>query len=294
MTLDELRHAVTAKEIDTVILAMTDMQGRLQGKRFTARHFLDAVLGHGAEGCNYLLAVDVDMNTVDGYAMSSWEQGYGDFVMRPRPRRRCGRTPWLPGTALAARRPGVARPHAGRRLAAADPARARSTASAARGWTRARGHRARVHALQHLLPRRPPAGLPRPRAGELPQRRLLDPRHLAGRAADPPDPQRDARGRARRRELQGRVQLRPARDQLPLRRGARDRRQARRLQERREGDRRPGGHGDLVHGEVRPARGQLVPRPPVAARRRRRPGVRRRARGLRRVHGRACSPRCPS
>ena len=96
MTLDELRHAVNAKEIDTVILAMTDMQGRLQGKRFTARHFLDAVLGHASEGCNYLLAVDVDMNTVDGYAMSSWDSGYGDMVMRP-DLSTLLRIPWQPG-----------------------------------------------------------------------------------------------------------------------------------------------------------------------------------------------------
>jgi glutamine synthetase len=100
MTLDELRHAVAGGEIDTVLLAMTDMQGRLQGKRFTARHFLDAVLdGPGAEGCNYLLAVDVDMNTVDGYAMASWDKGYGDFVMVP-DLSTLRRTPWLPGTAL--------------------------------------------------------------------------------------------------------------------------------------------------------------------------------------------------
>ena len=59
------------------------MQGRLQGKRLTAPGFVEAVADHGAEACNYLLAVDVDMNTVDGYAMSSWERGYGDFVMTP-------------------------------------------------------------------------------------------------------------------------------------------------------------------------------------------------------------------
>ena len=99
MTLDELRNGVADGEIDTVLLAMTDMQGRLQGKRFTAAHFLDAVLGHGAEGCNYLLAVDVEMNTVDGYAMSSWDQGYGDFVMEP-DLSTLRRTPWLPGTVL--------------------------------------------------------------------------------------------------------------------------------------------------------------------------------------------------
>ena len=83
MNLDELRKAVDAGTIDTVLLSIADMEGRLQGKRLTAGHFLDEVAEHGAEGCNYLLAVDVDMNTVDGYAMSSWERGYGDFEMRP-------------------------------------------------------------------------------------------------------------------------------------------------------------------------------------------------------------------
>jgi glutamine synthetase len=81
--LDQLRKGVDAGEIETVVLALTDMQGRLQGKRLTASYFLDEVLGHGAEGCNYLLAVDVEMNTVAGYSMSSWEKGYGDFVMKP-------------------------------------------------------------------------------------------------------------------------------------------------------------------------------------------------------------------
>jgi len=97
--LDELRTQVDAGEVDTVLLAFTDMQGRLQGKRLTARHFLDDVVHHGAEGCNYLLAIDVDMNTVDGYEMSSWERGYGDFEMHPdmstlRP------VPWHPATVM--------------------------------------------------------------------------------------------------------------------------------------------------------------------------------------------------
>ncbi|MBO3744465.1 glutamine synthetase [Streptosporangiaceae bacterium NEAU-GS5] len=75
------------------------MQGRLQGKRLAARYFLEEVLGHAAEGCNYLLAVDVDMNTVGGYAMSSWDRGYGDFVMRPDVAT-LRRIPWHEGTAL--------------------------------------------------------------------------------------------------------------------------------------------------------------------------------------------------
>ena len=99
LTLDELSAQVGRGEVDTVLLAMTDMQGRLQGKRLTARHFLDEVAEHGAEGCNYLLAVDVEMTPVDGYEMASWERGYGDFGMRPdletlRP------LPWHEGTVL--------------------------------------------------------------------------------------------------------------------------------------------------------------------------------------------------
>src|SRR5215469_13464664 len=99
LSLDELRAEVSGGTIDTVILAFTDMQGRLQGKRLSAEFFLDDVAEHFAEGCNYLLAVDVDMNTVDGYAMSSWERGYGDFVLRP-DLATLRRVPWLPGTTL--------------------------------------------------------------------------------------------------------------------------------------------------------------------------------------------------
>jgi glutamine synthetase len=99
VSLDALREAARAGEVDTVVLALTDMQGRLQGKRLTAEHFLEEVADHGAEACNYLLAVDVDMNTVPGYAMSSWERGYGDFEMVP-DLATLRTVPWQPGTAL--------------------------------------------------------------------------------------------------------------------------------------------------------------------------------------------------
>jgi glutamine synthetase len=99
MTLDELKADAAAGGIDTVLPALTDMQGRLQGKRLTAPWFLDSVVGHGAEACNYLLAVDVDMNTVGGYEMSSWDRGYGDFELKPDLDTLC-RTTWLDGTAL--------------------------------------------------------------------------------------------------------------------------------------------------------------------------------------------------
>ena len=80
LTVAELATRVAAGEVDTVVVAFTDMQGRLQGKRLHGQFFVDEVLGHGTEGCNYLLAVDVEMNTVPGYAISSWEHGYGDMV----------------------------------------------------------------------------------------------------------------------------------------------------------------------------------------------------------------------
>ncbi len=83
LTLDRLRHLIGEGSVDTVIMAFTDMQGRLQGKRLHAAYFLDVALAAGTEGCNYLLAVDVEMNTVDGYAISSWERGYGDMEFVP-------------------------------------------------------------------------------------------------------------------------------------------------------------------------------------------------------------------
>ena len=121
MTIEELAGAVERGEIDTVVLALTDMQGRLQGKRLTATHFLAEIAEHGAESCNYLLAVDVDMATVDGYAMSSWETGYGDMVLRPdlatlRP------VPWQRGYRHLPRRRRAGTTAAKSLLAAPDPA----------------------------------------------------------------------------------------------------------------------------------------------------------------------------
>jgi glutamine synthetase len=83
LSIEELTAAIQSGAIDTVVVAMTDMQGRLTGKRIHGDHFLNEVLKHGTEGCNYLLAVDVDMNTVQGYEMSSWERGYSDFELAP-------------------------------------------------------------------------------------------------------------------------------------------------------------------------------------------------------------------
>ena len=99
ITVEQLKTAVADGSVDTVIVAITDMQGRLVGKRVHAPYFVEYVLPHGTEGCNYLLAVDVDMNTVDGYAMSSWDSGYGDLVMA-HDLATLRRVPWHPGTVM--------------------------------------------------------------------------------------------------------------------------------------------------------------------------------------------------
>lgn len=99
LTLEQLRQAIADDHVDTVIVSFTDMQGRLVGKRVSARLFLEDAAAHGVEACNYLLAVDVEMNTVDGYAMSSWERGYGDMALIP-DFATLRMAPWLQQTAI--------------------------------------------------------------------------------------------------------------------------------------------------------------------------------------------------
>src|SRR5918911_1715846 len=99
LTLNELRKEVERGAIDTIVAAFTDMQGRLMGKREHADYFLDESAEHGLEGCNYLLALDMEMDPQPGYRMASWEQGYGDFHLAP-DFDTLRRVPWLEGTAL--------------------------------------------------------------------------------------------------------------------------------------------------------------------------------------------------
>ena len=100
LTKEQLGAAVKKGEIDTVVVAFTDMQGRLMGKRVDAEYFMEsAAHGEAVEGCNYLLAVDMDMDPVPGYAMANWESGYGDFDMIP-DFDTLRKIPWLEGTAL--------------------------------------------------------------------------------------------------------------------------------------------------------------------------------------------------
>jgi glutamine synthetase len=98
LTLDELKKEVAAGTIDTVVVAMTDLQGRLIGKRFHAEFFVDGGYEE-THGCNYLLGVDIEMEPVPGYKATSWDKGYGDFVLKP-DMSTLRRTPWLEKTAL--------------------------------------------------------------------------------------------------------------------------------------------------------------------------------------------------
>jgi glutamine synthetase len=100
LTPDQLRTDVETGAIDTVIAAFTDMQGRLMGKRLDAEFFLEELdAGHEVEGCNYLLALEMEMDPVPGYAMASWERGYGDFGLQP-DLGSLRRVPWHEATAL--------------------------------------------------------------------------------------------------------------------------------------------------------------------------------------------------
>ncbi len=98
LTFDQLKAAVKSGEIDTVVVAMADMQGRLIGKRFHGEFFVNG--GHEeTHACDYLLADDIDMEPVPGYAAASWDKGYGDFVLKP-DMSTLRRIPWIEGTAL--------------------------------------------------------------------------------------------------------------------------------------------------------------------------------------------------
>ena len=85
LTLEELEREIAQGTIDTVVAAFTDMQGRLMGKRIQGEYFLEEVSAHGVEGCNYLLALDMEMDPVPGYEMANWQKGYGDFGISPTP-----------------------------------------------------------------------------------------------------------------------------------------------------------------------------------------------------------------
>jgi len=99
LSVQELQTLVADGTIDTVVVGFTDVQGRLVGKRVAARLFVEDIMHHGAECCNYLLTVDVENNTVDGYAFSGWDRGYSDMAMIP-DMSTLRMVPWLPGSVM--------------------------------------------------------------------------------------------------------------------------------------------------------------------------------------------------
>ncbi len=99
LTIEALEQAVANRTLDTVVLALVDMEGRLVGKRLTGRHFLESAVPHGAESCEYLLATDVDMSPQQGYGLAGWNRGFGDFQLKP-DLTTLRMVPWHPGSAL--------------------------------------------------------------------------------------------------------------------------------------------------------------------------------------------------
>ena len=99
MNLSTLRAKVAKGDIDTVITVFPDVFGRLVGKRFTGKFFVDHVASHGTHGCNYLLTVNMEMDPMDGFALANWDKGFGDFEMRP-DANTIRALPWQPGAVL--------------------------------------------------------------------------------------------------------------------------------------------------------------------------------------------------
>jgi len=99
MNLQSIKLKIRRGEIDTVIVAVPDVFGRLVGKRVTGQFFLDCVAEHGTHGCNYLLTVDIEMEPMSGFKLANWEKGFGDFALRP-DLSTLRVLPWLPATAL--------------------------------------------------------------------------------------------------------------------------------------------------------------------------------------------------
>ena len=274
LSIGELREASAAGELDTVLVAVADLQGRLQGKRFDAAHFLDEVAEEGTEGCGYVLASDVDMTTVDGFALSSWDDGYGDLRFRP-DLATLRRVPMARGDRRRPVRRRDHRRHPGRRS------------------RRARCSSARPSGSRHGAGRRSPPPSSSSSSSPTPTRQAWSSGYRSLTPANLYNVDYSLQGTARVEPLLGRIrremrgagmevesakgECHPGQHEITFRYwGARGQgRRALPVQARREGDRRPGGLQPHLHGEVRRAGGELVPRPPLAARRSDGPRVRR-------------------
>ena len=260
LSLEDLRKEVADGGIDTVVTAFTDMQGRLFGKRIQAEYFLDDVVKDGIEGCNYLLALDMEMDPIPGYEMANWEEGYGDFAIVP-DIATLRRIPWLDRTALVLcdvcnhdGSPVVASP---RQVLIAQYERAH-----AMGYTPMLASELEFYLYKESYAEAHEKDYRGPHADDPLHPRLPHPRDHDGRAVPRPDPPRHARGGDTGRVLEGGGLVRAARGEHPLRRCRHLRRPPHDLQERREGDRVPARHLCDVHGEaLREGHRQLLPHP---------------------------------
>ncbi len=257
----ELEGQLRSGELDTLIIAITDMQGRLVGKRVQAEAFLNGVVDHGAHFCTYLLGTDMDMATPEGFALMNWETGYGDWVAEP-----VWDTlrvlPWLEKTALVLAdatdgETGAEIPVSPRTILKRQVQRAADMGIDVRC-----GSELEYYVLKDSWESLAERGWPVPEAVRLLQRGLPAAPGDQGRAAPSPAAQPDDRGTDPDRVQQGRGGERPARGQHPLRPRARVGRSDRDLQARREGDRLPQRLGHHVHGQAGPPLDRLVGPPP--------------------------------
>ena len=201
LSIEQLSTEAEAGTVDTVVTAFTDMQGRLVGKRIDVSYFLDQVVDHGIEGCNYLLALDMEMDPVPGYAMANWEEGYGDFGIAP-DMSTLRRIPWLDRTALVlcdvVEHDGAPVPASPRQVLIAQYERALEM-----GYTPLFASELEFYLYKQSYAAGARAGLPRSDADHPLHPRLPHPRDHDGRERDRPDPAWDARRGDPGRVLQG-------------------------------------------------------------------------------------------
>ena len=248
-------------QIDTLVVAITDMQGRLMGKRVQGQAFLDGVISHGAHFCTYLLGTDMEMNTPEGFKLMNWETGYGDWIAEPI-WDQLRVLPWLPGTAMVLadavdEETGLEIPIAPRTILKRQVARAADA-----GYVLKAGSEFEFYVLKDSWEELAERGWPVPRpfghynedyhllqaTKAEPLHRLLRNQMTAAERAD--------------RVQQGRGGQRPARGQHPLRPRPRVGRPERRLQARRQGDRLPQRLGHHLHGQAGPPLDGVVGPPP--------------------------------
>ncbi len=257
----ELEEMVRDGQIDTIVVAITDMQGRLMGKRVQGQAFLDGVISHGAHFCTYLLGTDMEMTTPEGFKLMNWETGYGDWIAEPI-WDQLRVLPWLPGTAMVLadavdEETGQEIPISPRTILKRQVERA-----AKAGYALKAGSEFEFYVLKDSWEELAEAGLAHPAHVRSLQRGLQPPPGDQGRAAPPPAAQPDDGGQRAHRVQQGRGGQRPARGQHPLRPRPRIGRPERRLQARRQGDRLPQRLGHHVHGQARPSLDRVVGPPP--------------------------------